>query len=605
MTNQKVYLIFWDWRAGLNDPTFSAPPGSEEEIEGEFNGSAGAPWVGVANQYRGAAGVMRTVNGRPPYLFHPDQVPGGMLGGVTYDNTHAIASYSEVCRHHTGNELCPTAAGIVAVLAAARATFGYPDPANSLYLILLPPHAYSYATPRCTDWNGCDIFLPLTCNTTPDTPTDPCFDNPRAEHASVTLPGESTSTVYGLVTFQVGAAGATFSGLGQVAYHEALEAMTDAAPGLGWVATAPSGKILSETWWENMDPCEGAPLMSVQAQPSTYPNHGLIEVPAQWSNRSFQNGGCTYRYTRHATRWSVTDLGALREEFLDDPDGAATATGTYHTFAPWGASLAAKTQLSVVNWTYDRVDLFGLDTAGAILHAATWWDRSATSLAAERFTAPDHETFSAPPSVASQGFGQLSVFVVGQVVPGFSLLLYKSYDYATGWVPAASNDWTVLPSPWTPASQIAATAWGPKRIDLFFIDITNVLRHGWSLDGGSTWGWGNWFVDNPPGGFRGAPAVASWGDQRLDLFAVGGDGNLYHHWWDHYMTGGSWERWPGSSGTLTGTPTVAALGDQRLHIEALDIWGVIEQIDYDWALKPWSYASGTYRWGAAPGLAAW
>ena len=37
-----------------------------------------------------------------------------------------------------------------------------------------------------------------------------------------------------------------------------------------------------------------------------------------------------------------------------------------------------------------------------------------------------------------------------------------------------------------------------------------------------------------------APAVASWGENRLDIFAIGLDSGLYHKWWDNDQWNG-WE----------------------------------------------------------------
>jgi hypothetical protein len=61
---------------------------------------------------------------------------------------------------------------------------------------------------------------------------------------------------------------------------------------------------------------------------------------------------------------------------------------------------------------------------------------------------------------------------------------------------------------------------------------------------------------------KSAPAVASWGSNRLDVFYRGNDNQLYSRAWDgvrwidHYCLGG----------TLTSEPTVVSWGPNRLDV---------------------------------------
>jgi len=65
------------------------------------------------------------------------------------------------------------------------------------------------------------------------------------------------------------------------------------------------------------------------------------------------------------------------------------------------------------------------------------------------------------------------------------------------------------------------------------------------------------------GSLTSAPAVASWGVNRLDLFARGQDNALYHMWYD-----GAWHAWTRIGGSLTSAPAVASWGTNELDVFA-------------------------------------
>jgi hypothetical protein len=73
---------------------------------------------------------------------------------------------------------------------------------------------------------------------------------------------------------------------------------------------------------------------------------------------------------------------------------------------------------------------------------------------------------------------------------------------------------------------IAATSWGPNRLDLFYVAPDRSLGHRYSNDGGTTWSshesWGGWIS---------SPSAVSWGVNRIDIVAIGGDQQLYHQWY--------------------------------------------------------------------------
>jgi hypothetical protein len=96
-------------------------------------------------------------------------------------------------------------------------------------------------------------------------------------------------------------------------------------------------------------------------------------------------------------------------------------------------------------------------------------------------------------------------------------------------------------------------AWSAGRIDVFARGADGGLWHKWYAAGWSGW-------ENLGGAMIGAPAVASWGPGRLDVFVEGGDLALEHLW---YTTG--WFGWERLGGVLSESP--AAVSWAAGHID--------------------------------------
>jgi len=82
----------------------------------------------------------------------------------------------------------------------------------------------------------------------------------------------------------------------------------------------------------------------------------------------------------------------------------------------------------------------------------------------------------------------------------------------------------------------AVASWGPNRLDIFGLGTDNQMFHkAWN----GAWhpsptGW------EPLGGvFNSPPAVASWGPNRLDIFGLGTDNQMFHKAWN-----GAWHPSP-------------------------------------------------------------
>ncbi|HEV7505817.1 MAG TPA: hypothetical protein VGS07_12985 [Thermoanaerobaculia bacterium] len=124
----------------------------------------------------------------------------------------------------------------------------------------------------------------------------------------------------------------------------------------------------------------------------------------------------------------------------------------------------------------------------------------------------------------------------------------------------------------------AAASWQEGRLDCFVRGTNNHMFHKWFSD--SAWsGWED--LGGPPAPpvnalrrslvnttdptlysqqLASAPAVVSWGPNRIDCFARGVDQHLWHRWWD----GVSWKGWQDLGGTITSAPAVASQRDGAL-----------------------------------------
>jgi len=102
----------------------------------------------------------------------------------------------------------------------------------------------------------------------------------------------------------------------------------------------------------------------------------------------------------------------------------------------------------------------------------------------------------------------------------------------------------------------AVASWGPNRLDVFVRGPDSALWHiAW--DGG----WHDW--DSLGGILTSAPAAVSWGSNRIDVFVRNTGNGLSHKCWD-----GQWHDWDGLGGELTSTsaPAAASWGSNRLDV---------------------------------------
>lgn len=101
---------------------------------------------------------------------------------------------------------------------------------------------------------------------------------------------------------------------------------------------------------------------------------------------------------------------------------------------------------------------------------------------------------------------------------------------------------------------IAATAWGPSRLDIFGLETNNGMFHkawnpGWSP---SQTDW-----ENLNGVFTSAPDAVSWSSNRLGIFGRGTDNHCYHKAWNSGWSPRQ-NDWENLCGVLTSRLSVAS-----------------------------------------------
>ena len=184
--------------------------------------------------------------------------------------------------------------------------------------------------------------------------------------------------------------------------------------------------------------------------------------------------------------------------------------------------------------------------------------------------------------------------------------------------PAADNGWILVPtnagveaflfgaspsltSGWESlqgalASAPEAASWGNGRLDVFARGTDGGLWHDWRESGQ----WGRW---EPLGGVmksNSAPGAVSWSPGRIDVFVKGSDDGLWHKWWD----GSHWIGWESLGGVLRSAPDVASWAAGRLDVF---VRGADDGLWHRW----WD-AKGWSRWeslggtlSSDPGAASW
>jgi spore germination protein YaaH len=138
-----------------------------------------------------------------------------------------------------------------------------------------------------------------------------------------------------------------------------------------------------------------------------------------------------------------------------------------------------------------------------------------------------------------------------------------------------------------------AASWGSNRLDVFARGGDGQLVHR-SFDGTS---WSAW--EGLGGQLAWDPAAVSWGPNRIDVFVRGLDNALWHVDWN----GTAWSGWERLGGRLLYGPDVASWGANRLDIFAAGSDHALYHLAWTGRWSAWQRLGGTVT--AAPGAVSW
>ena len=207
--------------------------------------------------------------------------------------------------------------------------------------------------------------------------------------------------------------------------------------------------------------------------------------------------------------------------------------GIWRNWEPVGTPPVGTTgDPAIASWTYGRLDVFARGGDGAVWHA--WRSGDDQPWSWQNLGG----SMAGSPAAASWGSDRVDVVVKDSGNVNF---WHYWWDHFPPW----GNDYLGHPPPGiAPDSDAAMTSWGPNRLDIFVRGGDGAIWHKyWN---GSAWrpSQGDWQSDassglGPQSGvvFFGSPAVSSWGAGRLDLFILGqqsftGAIHVWHKWYE-------------------------------------------------------------------------
>ena len=120
-------------------------------------------------------------------------------------------------------------------------------------------------------------------------------------------------------------------------------------------------------------------------------------------------------------------------------------------------------------------------------------------------------------------------------------------------------------------------AWGANRLDVFVLGTDRQLYHKWW--NGSAWGPSLTGYEAMGGVCTSVPQAVAWGANRLDVFVLGTDRQLYHKWWNGSAWGPSLTGWEAMGGVINEDPRVVSWGANRLDVFVV---GTDRQLYHKW-----------------------
>lgn len=225
-------------------------------------------------------------------------------------------------------------------------------------------------------------------------------------------------------------------------------------------------------------------------------------------------------------------------------------------------------QLSSISWGKDRLDIFGL-YGNNLTHK--YWDGSnwyPTDFKLETLG----NGLATPPVAVTWGVDRLDVFGLDD----HNVIKHQYWD-GKGWRPNVA-EFENLGGQCDPNADIAVSTWGQDRLDVFCRGPDGDLLH--QYYDGSQWQPSAGSLESLGGSLKSGPSVVSWGTNRLDVFAVNEHGSVMHLYWD----GSQWSEWEVFISPVLNYNiplTVTSWGKNRLDVYAVELEKSLWHIYWD------------------------
>jgi hypothetical protein len=182
--------------------------------------------------------------------------------------------------------------------------------------------------------------------------------------------------------------------------------------------------------------------------------------------------------------------------------------------------------------------------------------------------------FASRPAAVSWAANRLDV-----VATGTNNNVYHRW-YLNGWGPSWSTNGLGRPPGTASVSAPAVASWGPDRLDIFVRTGQNIYQKSWTSSG-----WSATWADRGCC-FKGDPAAVSWGPNRIDVVGIGTDNAVWHRAYTGTWNGNNWSSIGGQIKTGTG-PAIASEGVNKLNVYAVGAVGG-RLYHNAWASQTWT-----------------
>ena len=421
----------------------------------------------------------------------------------------------------------------------------------------------------------------------------PLWVGPSDGYQVVLPPGTGAPTVHVVRAGTVGAAGA----------QAAAAAVTPAAAPTTPLAYASSPGVISRAAWGARpmvgEPSEAADLRLAIVHHSVSVNgYSAAEVPGMLRSiqayhmdaHGWSDVGYNFAVDRFGRIWELRQGGILNAVIGGHSQGFNTGSvgvvllGDHTTVAPTTAAINAVAE--IISW---RFAVAQADPRGAVdyttVSGSTRYAPGTTVRLNRISSHRDVGTTACPGALAYNLMDTIRARVAARYVAMAGTTL-------TRWLSSATHRYSDLEGVALGAPD--ATAPDEGDLDVYArggdgqLFVTRWRGQGWS-----TWaGLGGQLASSPSA--VAGPAGAS------DVFAVGGDGGV----WFRSLRDGTWSAWATIGGRFTSAPEVTRTGDGRLVVAGRGgdgaLWLRVRGTDGRWA--PWATLGGSVRAGADPGL---